>query len=103
MVIASLLVLSLGAVIGLRGGRFGTRDGHFCFLGIGFLLMETKSISDCSLYSFRATWLVTTIVVAGVLLMVCASNLMAMRLRRLSVVDVCAAVCGIGRAVHGAA
>ena len=83
VVIASLLVLSLGAVIGLRGGRFGTRDGHFCFLGIGFLLMETKSISDCSLY-FGATWLVTTIVVAGVLLMVCASNLMAMRLRRLS-------------------
>jgi len=56
-------------------------DGHFLFLGLGFLLLETKSISDCSLY-FGTTWFVTLIVVTGVLLMVLAANLVAMRLSR---------------------
>lgn len=56
-------------------------DGHFLFLGLGFLLLETKSISDCSLY-FGTTWFVTMVVVAGVLLMVLAANLVAMRMSR---------------------
>ena len=49
-------------------------------LGMGFLLLETKSIIDCSLY-FGATWLVTTLVVAGVLLMVLLANTVALYLR----------------------
>lgn len=53
-------------------------DGHFLFLGLGFLLLETRSIADCSLY-FGTTWFVTMVVVAGVLLMVLAANLVAMR------------------------
>ena len=65
----------------LRGRGFGMNDGHFLFLGLGFLLLETKSISDCSLY-FGTTWFVTLVVVAGVLLMVLAANLMAMRMTR---------------------
>jgi hypothetical protein len=48
---------------------------------LGFLLLETKSIGDCSLY-FGTTWVVTMIVVTGVLLMVLAANLIAMRMRR---------------------
>ncbi len=48
---------------------------------LGFLLLETKSISDCSLY-FGTTWFVTMVVVAGVLLMVLAANLVAMRMSR---------------------
>ena len=54
-------------------------DSHFLFLGLGFLLLETKSISDCSLY-FGTTWFVTLVVVTGVLLMVLAANLVAMRM-----------------------
>jgi hypothetical protein len=50
---------------------------------MGFLLLETKSISDCSLF-FGATWLVTLVVVAGVLLMVIAANLTAERVRSVS-------------------
>jgi hypothetical protein len=65
----------------LRGRGFGMSDGHFLFLGLGFLLLETKSISDCSLY-FGTTWFVTMVVVAGVLLMVLAANLVAMRMNR---------------------
>jgi len=82
IVIGILLALALPAVYMLSPARgFGMNDGHFLFLGLGFLLLETKSISDCSLY-FGTTWFVTMIVVAGVLLMVLAANLVAMRLRR---------------------
>ena len=83
IVIGGLLALSLLAVGTLRGRSFGRSDLHFALLGMGFLLLETKSITDCSLY-FGATWLVTLIVVTGVLLMVLASNLAAGRLRGFS-------------------
>ena len=83
IVIGGLLLVSLLAVGTLRGRSFGRQDLHFALLGMGFLLLETKSITDCSLY-FGATWLVTLIVVLGVLLMVLASNLVAGRLPRFS-------------------
>ncbi|HEX7631747.1 MAG TPA: hypothetical protein VF388_06430, partial [Lacunisphaera sp.] len=67
----------------LRGRSFGRRDLHFALLGMGFLLLETKGITDCTLF-FGATWLVTLIVVLGVLLMVLASNLVAARVPRFS-------------------
>jgi hypothetical protein len=79
IVIGILLAITIPAVFLLRGRGFGTNDGHFLFLGLGFLLLETKSISDCSLY-FGTTWFVTMIVVAGVLMMVLAANLVAMRM-----------------------
>ncbi len=85
LVIASLMIVSVGAVFVVRGAngpiiaQFNALDGHFFFLGLAFLLLETTSISNCSLY-FGTTWLVTTIVVAGVLLMVLAANFVAMRL-----------------------
>ena len=81
--IGSLLALSLLAVFALQGHSFGRSDAHFSFLGMGFLLLETKSISDCSLY-FGTTWLVTLLVVTGVLLMVLGANLVATRLPRFS-------------------
>jgi hypothetical protein len=78
--IGSLLVFSVAALVFLRRGAFGREDVHFGFLGMAFLLLETKSISDCTLL-FGATWFVTLVVVAGVLVMVMASNLVAGRLR----------------------
>ncbi len=82
VVIGILLAIALPAVYMLRAARgFGMDDAHFFFLGMGFLLLETKSISDCSLY-FGTTWFVTMVVVAGVLLMVLAANVVAMRLSR---------------------
>jgi hypothetical protein len=89
IVIGTLLSLSVLVVLGLRWtdpGILGNRkislaEGHFFFLGAGFLLLETKSIGDCSLY-FGTTWFVTMVVVSGVLLMVLAANLLAMRLAR---------------------
>jgi hypothetical protein len=81
--IAGLLTVSIISVLALRERAFGKHDLHFGFLGMGFLLLETKSISDCTLY-FGATWLVTTIVVAGVLAMVMAANLIAANLKGFS-------------------
>jgi len=81
IVIGILLAITIPAVFVLRGRGFGINDGHFLFLGLGFLLLETKSIADCSLY-FGTTWFVTLVVVTGVLLMVLAANLVAMRMRR---------------------
>jgi len=81
IVIGILLAITIPAVFILRGRGLGMPDGHFLFLGLGFLLLETKSIADCSLY-FGTTWFVTLVVVTGVLLMVLAANLVAMRMSR---------------------
>lgn len=83
LAIGTLLLFSVGALGTLRRRSFGREDLHFVFLGMAFLLLETKSIGDCSLY-FGATWLVTMIVVAGVLLMVMGANLVAERVRAFS-------------------
>jgi hypothetical protein len=76
IVIGTLLVVSILSVALLRGGSFGATDTHFLFMGWGFLLLQTKSIGDCSLY-FGTTWLVTTLVITGVLLMVLLANWVA--------------------------
>jgi hypothetical protein len=47
IVIGILLAITIPKVFILRGRGFGMNDGHFLFLGLGFLLLETKSIADC--------------------------------------------------------
>ncbi|MCW8140513.1 MAG: hypothetical protein KIT58_16565 [Planctomycetota bacterium] len=74
-----LVTLAAGVVVTIAaarpvGGRLGAPEAQAFFLGAGFLLLQTKSITDCSVY-FGATWLVTTVVVTGVLLMVLLANL----------------------------
>ena len=82
-VIATLILISLVTLFGAGRIKWGIHQTHFFFLGVGFLLLETKSITDCSLY-FGATWFVTMLVVTGILLMVLGANLLAMRLRSFS-------------------
>ena len=50
---------------------------------MGFLLLETKSIGDSTLF-FGTTWFVTLIVVTGVLLMVIGANFVAERTKTFS-------------------
>lgn len=81
--IGGMLLFSIVSTSALGGAAAVRGNGVFFFLGLGFLLLETKSISDCTLY-FGATWLVTLIVVAGVLLMVLGANLLAARIKSFS-------------------
>lgn len=80
LVIGSLLLISVLALIVLIPRGTGSGELHFMFLGIGFLLLQTKSVIDCALF-FGGTWFVTMLVIAGVLLMVLAANLVATRLK----------------------
>jgi hypothetical protein len=79
----SLLTLSVLAVLRLKPRGAGLEELHFGALGAGFLLLETKSIVDSSLY-FGATWIVSLIVISGVLLLVLLANAIAGRLRGFS-------------------
>jgi hypothetical protein len=81
--IGSMLAFSVAAVGLLRRGAFGGSDVHFGLLGMGFMLLETKNISDCTLF-FGATWFVTMLVVSAILLMVIGANLAAERARGFS-------------------
>jgi predicted membrane-bound spermidine synthase len=78
LVIVSLLLLSVLVVGRIKPPGRGVEDVHFGAMGAGFLLIETKSIVDASLY-FGATWIVSLIVIAGVLLMVLLANAVASR------------------------
>jgi hypothetical protein len=78
VVMASLLVLSIVAVLLVKPAGGAAEGLHFGALGAGFLLLETKAIVDSSLY-FGATWMVSMIVIAGVLVMVLAGNAVARR------------------------
>jgi predicted membrane-bound spermidine synthase len=82
-VILSLLCLSTLAVLALKPRGAGVEELHFGAMGIGFLLLETKSIVDSSLY-FGATWIVSLVVISGVLLLVLLANALAERMGRFS-------------------
>lgn len=56
---------------------------HFFFLGAGFMLLETRSITQMSLL-FGATWRVNAVVFLGVLLTILGANQLVRRNRGLS-------------------
>ena len=52
----------------------GRPDGPLFFLGVGFLLLETKSVTEMSLL-FGSTWLVNVLVFSSILVMILLANL----------------------------
>jgi hypothetical protein len=76
-------MISVLAVLWLKPKGTGAEELHFGAMGAGFLLLETKSIVDSSLY-FGATWIVSLIVISGVLLLVLCANALAARFRGFS-------------------
>ncbi|MBI4526854.1 MAG: hypothetical protein HY695_23915 [Deltaproteobacteria bacterium] len=81
VIIAVLLITSFASVL-LSSKRVARgMDWHFFFLGAGFLLLETKSIATISLY-FGTTWLVSMIVILGILVMALVANLVAFRISK---------------------
>jgi hypothetical protein len=83
--LAVFLLVGLTAALAVRGvfgrsvfsrGRF---DWQMFLLGAGFMLLETRAVTQLSLL-FGSTWIVNTSVFAGVLIMVLAGNFVASRL-----------------------
>jgi SAM-dependent methyltransferase len=59
-------------------------DAHFFFLGAGFLLLETHSITKASLF-FGSTWIVSSVTIAALLILILLANAISMRLGRTGV------------------
>ncbi len=82
----SILVLFLTAafiavtkLVSIQGGAMGM-NVHFFLLGAGFLLLETKGVTELSLL-FGSTWAVNSVVIAAFLCMALLSNLLVMKWR----------------------
>jgi hypothetical protein len=73
MVISSVLVLLCWLFLRKTGTVLRETRWHFFFLGSGFMLLEAQIISKMALL-FGTTWVVNSIVIAGILLVIVAAN-----------------------------
>jgi hypothetical protein len=77
--IGMIAVFMLVSVIGIRffapAGTLSRPDFPFFFMGMAFLLLETKSLAFFSLL-FGTTWVVNSVAFSGILLSVLMANLM---------------------------
>ncbi|MGH7804620.1 MAG: hypothetical protein ACREQJ_09750, partial [Candidatus Binatia bacterium] len=78
LVLGLLLLLSLVIVARFLPARPSARDATFFFLGAGFMLVETKAITELGL-AFGNTWSVIGIAIVGVLGMGFLANLAVAR------------------------
>ncbi|MDT8067297.1 MAG: methyltransferase domain-containing protein [Terriglobia bacterium] len=81
-VLVLVLIASFIAVrklVSMQGGVTGM-NVHFFLLGAGFLLLETKGVTELSLL-FGSTWAVNSVVIAAFLCMALLSNLLVMKWR----------------------
>ncbi len=74
-----VLLISL-VMVGAATGRrpAAVADGAMFFMGMGFLLVETKSVTEMSLL-FGSTWAVNILVFFSILVMILAGNLLVLR------------------------
>ena len=76
VMIFQILLLSLvlgGSLLHLRAERLQLNQVPFFFLGVGFMLIETKGITEMGL-TFGNTWQVVGVVIAGILVMAFLGN-----------------------------
>jgi len=74
--VVGLAVLGTAAVAGR--GAVRAFDAPMFFLGAGFLLVETKSVTEMALL-FGSTWTVNVLVFAAILAVILAGNLLVLR------------------------
>ena len=77
--IALVLVVSAFLFFTFIPGRPRVSNSAFFLLGAGFMLVETKSITELGL-TFGNTWQVIGVVIAGILMMAFLANLLVQRL-----------------------
>ena len=73
-------ILLVGGALWKKGG-VGRPDWTLFFLGAGFLLLETKSVTEMSLL-FGSTWVVNVLVFSSILVMVLIANGYAIRFKK---------------------
>lgn len=80
----ALLMVRCARRLELRGLVIGWRSEawHFFFLGAAFLLLEVQNISKASVV-LGNTWLVSAVIISGILAMVLVANLVVARLPKL--------------------
>lgn len=72
----ALIVLLAGALLYRSMRRLGHAGNlHLFLLGAGFMLLETRSITQCALL-FGSTWIVNAVVIGAILLVVSLGNLL---------------------------
>jgi SAM-dependent methyltransferase len=79
--VALVIVLAVAALFVLVGARREVTHGFdpaMFFMGAGFLLVETKSVTEMSLL-FGSTWTVNLLVFSSILVMVLLANLYVLR------------------------
>ncbi len=88
---ASVIVISIALIlIGWRflrqtGTGLGSINWHFFFLGAAFLLLEAQIISKMALL-FGTTWVVNSIVIAGLMVLIVAANFLVAWRSRIPIV-----------------
>jgi len=75
IVISAALIILCGFFLRETGTPLRTLRWHFFFLGAGFLILEAQIISRMALF-FGTTWLVNSIVIAAILVMIVAANIL---------------------------
>jgi len=73
IILSVILILLCWLFMRQTGAVVSTLRWHFFFLGAGFLLLEAQIISKMALL-FGTTWMVNSIVIAGLLALMVASN-----------------------------
>ncbi len=92
LVTLGLVFLASIALVGPAVRRQVDRRGwHFFLLGMGFMLLETKSITQFALL-WGSTWVVASLVIASVLTMALAANFVVATGRTIRPVPVCVAL-----------
>ena len=86
LVVGLLLLLSLLLIRPFFAARPSVSQGGFFLLGAGFMLIETKGITELGL-TFGNTWVVIGVVIAGILVMAFVANCVVqwLQLRSLAV------------------
>ena len=75
-----VLVLFCWRLLRRTGLAVASLSWHFFFLGAGFMLLEAQIVSKMALL-FGTTWLVNSVVVAGLLLLIVAANILVQNFR----------------------
>ena len=83
LIVVALIIAVSAVGIRIFGGRFSAMRGYgdLFFMGMAFLLLETRSVTTFALL-FGTTWLVNALVFAGVLLAVLAAIETTSRVKR---------------------